>query len=142
MQNRQATTIPPAAAPQSGSKLADLPEADILITESTYGADTHPSRRSQESDLIKAIVEVVTAGGNVLIPAFALGRAQEIILAIRTSALFHSVNVPVYVDGLVREVTDLFQTQLELLPASVQNFAKTQSPFFSEKSSPRIISLA
>ena len=125
-----------------GLKLADLPEADILITESTYGADTHPSRRSQESDLIKAIVEVVAAGGNVLIPAFALGRAQEIILAIRTSPLFHSVNVPVYVDGLVREVTDLFQTQLELLPASVQNFAKTQSPFFSEKSSPRIISIA
>ena len=123
-------------------KLADLPQADILITESTYGADTHPSRRTQESDLIKAIVEVVAAGGNVLIPAFALGRAQEIILAIRTSALFHSVNVPVYIDGLVREVTDLFQTQLDLLPAAVQNFAKTQSPFFSEKSSPRIISIA
>ncbi len=92
--------------------------------------------------MIKAIVEVVSAGGNVLIPAFALGRAQEIILAIRTSALFHSVNVPVYVDGLVREVTDLFQNQLDLLPAAVKNFAKTQSPFFSEKSSPRIISLA
>lgn len=125
-----------------GLKLADLPQADILITESTYGSDTHPSRRTQENDLIKAIVEVVAAGGNVLIPAFALGRAQEIILAIRTSALFHSVNVPVYIDGLVREVTDLFQTQLELLPAAVQNFAKTQSPFFSEKSSPRIISIA
>jgi Cft2 family RNA processing exonuclease len=124
-----------------GLKLADLPQADILITESTYGSDTHPSRRTQESDLIKAIVEIVAAGGNVLIPAFALGRAQEIILAIRTSALFHSVNVPVYIDGLVREVTDLFQTQLELLPAAVQNFAKTQSPFFSEKSAPRIISI-
>jgi Cft2 family RNA processing exonuclease len=124
-----------------GLKLADLPQADILITESTYGSDTHPSRRTQESDLIKAIVEVVANGGNVLIPAFALGRAQEIILAIRTSALFHSVNVPVYVDGLVREVTDLFQTQLDLLPAAVQNFAKTQSPFFSDKSSPRIISI-
>jgi Cft2 family RNA processing exonuclease len=125
-----------------GLKLADLPQADILITESTYGSDTHPSRRTQESDLIKAIVEVVGNGGNVLIPAFALGRAQEIILAIRTSALFHSVNVPVYIDGLVREVTDLFQTQLELLPAAVQNFAKTQSPFFSEKSSPRIVSIS
>ncbi len=124
-----------------GLKLADLPQADILITESTYGSDTHPSRRTQESDLIKSIVEVVAAGGNVLIPAFALGRAQEIILAIRTSALFHSINVPVYIDGLVREVTDLFQTQLELLPAAVQNFAKTQSPFFSEKSAPRIISI-
>lgn len=125
-----------------GLKLADLPQADILITESTYGADTHPSRRSQESDLIKAIVEIVRAGGNVLIPAFALGRAQEIILALRTSALFHSVNVPVYVDGLVREVTDLFQSQLQLLPTSVQNFAQNQPPFFGDKTSPRIISIA
>jgi Cft2 family RNA processing exonuclease len=125
-----------------GLKLASLPQADILITESTYGADTHPSRRSQESDLIEAIVEVVKAGGNVLIPAFALGRAQEIILAIRTSALFHSINVPVYVDGLVREITDLFQNQLDLLPTTVQNFAKNQPPFFNEKSSPRIISIA
>jgi Cft2 family RNA processing exonuclease len=124
-----------------GLKLASLPTADILITESTYGADTHPSRRTQESDLIDAIVEVVKAGGNVLIPAFALGRAQEIILAIRTSATFHSINVPVYVDGLVREVTDLFQNHLDLLPAAIKNFAKTQSPFFSEKSSPRIISI-
>ncbi len=124
-----------------GLKLASLPVADMLITESTYGSDTHPSRRSQESDLIEAIIEVVNAGGNVLIPAFALGRAQEIILAIRTSAAFHSVNVPVYVDGLVREVTDLFQNQLDLLPAAIKNFAKTQSPFFSEKSSPRIISI-
>ncbi len=124
-----------------GLKLASLPEADMLITESTYGGDTHPSRRSQESDLIEAIVEVVKAGGNVLIPAFALGRAQEIILAIRTSALFHTTNVPVYVDGLVREITDLFQNQLDLLPAAVKNFAKTQSPFFSEKSSPRIMSI-
>lgn len=117
-----------------GLKLADLPQAQMLITESTYGADTHPSRRTQESELIEAIVAVVRAGGNVLIPAFALGRAQEIILALRTSAVFHSANVPVYVDGLVREVTDLFAERLELLPAAVQNFAKTQSPFFCDKS--------
>jgi Cft2 family RNA processing exonuclease len=124
-----------------GLKLASLPTADILITESTYGSDTHPSRRTQESDLIDSIVEIVRAGGNVLLPAFALGRAQEIILALRTSATFHSANVPVYIDGLVREITDLFQERLELLPAAVQNFAKNQSPFFSEKSSPRIISI-
>ncbi len=124
-----------------GLKLADLPKADMLITESTYGGDTHPSRKSQESELIEAVMRVVQAGGNVLIPAFALGRAQEIILALRTSPIFMTANVPVYVDGLVREITDLFQNQLDLLPKTVRNFAKTQTPFFNEKSSPHIISV-
>jgi Cft2 family RNA processing exonuclease len=124
-----------------GLKLADLPKADMLITESTYGGDTHPSRKSQESELIEAVMKVVQAGGNVLIPAFALGRAQEIILALRTSPIFMTANVPVYVDGLVREITDLFQNQLDLLPKTVRNFAKTQTPFFNEKSSPHIISV-
>ncbi|NEP42953.1 MAG: MBL fold metallo-hydrolase, partial [Okeania sp. SIO2H7] len=73
----------------TGLMLKDLPQADMLIIESTYGAGTHPSRRTEETGLIEAIASVVKAGGNVLIPAFALGRAQEIILAIRTSALFH-----------------------------------------------------
>ena len=122
-----------------GLRLADLPEADILITESTYGADTHPSRKAQETELLKAVAEVVQAGGNVLIPAFALGRAQEIILAIRTSAMFHNLNIPVYVDGLVRAVTDVFNHNLDFLPATVQNFAQQQEPFFNPDGKPRIM---
>jgi Cft2 family RNA processing exonuclease len=124
-----------------GLQLADLPQAEMLITESTYGSEVHPSRRSQEGELLQAIAEVVEAGGNVLIPAFALGRAQEIILAIRTSALFHSLNIPIYVDGLVRPVTNVFQDNLELLPKAVANFAKTgrKDPFFDATSKPPII---
>ncbi len=76
----------------SGLKLAELVQADMLITESTYGADTHPSRKTQETALLNAIASVVQSGGNVLIPAFALGRAQEILLALRTSAVFGETN--------------------------------------------------
>ncbi len=124
-----------------GLQLADLPPAEMLITESTYGSDVHPSRRSQEGELLQAIAEIVQAGGNVLIPAFALGRAQEIILAIRTSALFHSLKIPVYVDGLVRPVTNVFQDNLTLLPKAVANFAKTgrKDPFFDASATPPII---
>jgi Cft2 family RNA processing exonuclease len=124
-----------------GLQLADLPQAEMLITESTYGSDVHPSRRSQEGELLQAIAEIVQAGGNVLIPAFALGRAQEIILAIRTSALFHSLKIPVYVDGLVRPVTNVFQDNLNLLPKAVANFAKTgrKDPFFDASATPPII---
>ncbi|MFB2834430.1 MBL fold metallo-hydrolase [Floridanema evergladense] len=123
-----------------GLKLADLPKADILITESTYGADNHPNRKAQESALLEAIAEVVKNGGNVLVPAFALGRAQEIILAIRTSAVFHKLQIPIFVDGLVRAITDVFRDNLTLLPQSVKNFAQQkQEPFFDPNSPSPVI---
>jgi len=125
----------------TGLKLADLPSADILITESTYGSDTHPSRKAQEAALIEAIASVVSRGGNVLIPAFALGRAQEIILAIRTNKIFHNTHVPVYVDGLVRAVTDVFRDELDLLPSGVQNLQRQNGiePFCDPEGIPPII---
>ena len=128
----------------TGLQLGELPEADILITESTYGADVHPARKTQETALIEAIAAVVKAGGNVLIPAFALGRAQEIILAIRTSNLFHQLKIPVYIDGLVRAVTDVFRDNLELLPTSVQNLLKQNGiePFCDPTGIPPIIAIA
>lgn len=127
-----------------GLRLADLPVADVLITESTYGGDTHPARKTQETALITAIAAVVQAGGNVLIPAFALGRAQEILLAIRTSAIFQKLDIPIYVDGLVRSVTDTFRENLELLPLSVQNMVNSSGiePFMDEKSKPIVIPIA
>ncbi len=128
----------------TGLRLADLPEADILITESTYGADVHPARRVQETALLEAIAQIVQAKGNVLIPAFALGRAQEIILAIRTSNLFHNLRIPVYVDGLVRAVTDVFRDNLDLLPGSVQNLVKQNAiePFFDPAGTPPVIPIS
>ncbi len=128
----------------TGLAIADLPQADILITESTYGADVHPARKTQETALLEAIAEVVQAGGNVLIPAFALGRAQEIILAIRTSNLFHKLKIPVYVDGLVRAVTDVFRDNLDLLPAPVQNLVKQNGmePFFDPTGTPPVIPIS
>lgn len=113
----------------------------MLITEATYGANTHPARKTQEMALISALASVVQSGGNVLIPAFALGRAQEILLLIRTSQEFQKLQIPIYVDGLVRAVTDTFRDNLDLLPSAVQNLVKQceTEPFFDEKSNPPII---
>ncbi|NET05553.1 MAG: MBL fold metallo-hydrolase, partial [Symploca sp. SIO2B6] len=128
----------------TGLQICDLPEADLLITESTYGADAHPARKAQETALIKAVASVVQAGGNVLIPAFALGRAQEILLAIRTSHEFRQMKIPVYVDGLVRAVTNTFRDHLTLLPQSVQNLVAQTGiePFFDSEGIPPIIPIA
>ncbi len=124
-----------------GLRLEDLPTADILITEGTYGNINHPARKEQERGLVESVVEVIKNGGNVLIPAFALGRAQEIILMLKRHALMQGIKAPIYIDGLVRKVTDTFQEHLEFLPESVQNYAKTQSAFFSSTSNPPVISI-
>ncbi|MGB5960633.1 MAG: MBL fold metallo-hydrolase [Coleofasciculaceae cyanobacterium] len=128
----------------TGLRVADLPTADILITESTYGADVHPARKTQETALLEAIAEIVQNGGNVLIPAFALGRAQEILLAIRTFHLFHKLQVPIFVDGLVRAVTDVFRDNLDFLPPSVQNLVRQNGlePFFDPKGTPAVIPIS
>ena len=109
----------------SGLRLKDLPQADILLTEGTCGADTNPARKPLETELLNEIAAVVQAGGNVLIPGAPLGRAQDILLAMRTSNLFQTKKIPIYVDGMVRAVTDILGSNLDLLPTSVQNASKT-----------------
>ncbi|KAI1084022.1 beta-lactamase-like protein [Whalleya microplaca] len=53
---------------------------DVLITESTYGVSTHVPRVEREQALMKSITNILNRGGRVLMPVFALGRAQELLL--------------------------------------------------------------
>lgn len=52
----------------------------ILLTESTYGTQCHLSRVERESRFTKTVTDVVTRGGTCLLPVFAIGRAQELLL--------------------------------------------------------------
>lgn len=58
----------------------DAVRPDVLITESTYGATTRASKSRKEADLLHKIHSCVSAGGKVLVPVFAVGRAQELCL--------------------------------------------------------------
>lgn len=53
---------------------------DVLITESTYGVSTHVPRMEREQALMKSITNILNRGGRALLPVFALGRAQELLL--------------------------------------------------------------
>lgn len=55
-------------------------KVDVLITESTYGIASHVPRVEREQALMKSITGVLNRGGRVLMPVFALGRAQELLL--------------------------------------------------------------
>lgn len=82
--------------------------ADVVITEATYGSRIHAPRSQEMQRLLDTIGETLDAGGRALVPAFAVGRSQEIILALRNYMRRTKRKYPVYVDGLIRNVNTVF----------------------------------
>jgi putative mRNA 3-end processing factor len=75
-----------------------------LIVESTYGSRNHPPRGKMEERLIQVVEETIDRGGVALIPAFSVGRTQEVITLLYT----HAPYLDIYVDGLSRDVTEIY----------------------------------
>ncbi len=109
-------------------------KADALVLESTYGGKMHANRVAEEKRLIATLQRVIERGGKVLIPAFALGRSQEIVQIIL--AYRDQFDAPVYVDGMVRSVCDAYATFADLLPVRTVKMAGEQHLFFREKVRP------
>ncbi|MBR6771313.1 MAG: MBL fold metallo-hydrolase [Lachnospiraceae bacterium] len=93
-------------------------EADYVIIESTYGDRIHSATRPDYvSELAQILQETFDAGGNVVIPSFAVGRTQEILYFLRQIKAENRIqghpNFPVYVDSpLAVEATDIFQKNI------------------------------
>ena len=81
---------------------------DVAVVEATYGSRIHAPRSHEVRRLLDAIGDVIADGGRVLIPAFAVGRAQELVLALRNYIRRTKKKFPVYVDGLIRNVNAVF----------------------------------
>ncbi|GAB5518139.1 MAG: MBL fold metallo-hydrolase [Rhodothermales bacterium] len=104
--NLRSQTIIPAAS---------LPEEpiDVLMLETTLGADSEAeltTRRSEEKRLGESIARVLDRGGTVLIPVFALGRAQEVLALIgryKDRGII-SDRIPVYTAGSMRAIADVY----------------------------------
>ncbi|KJH44442.1 NC domain protein [Dictyocaulus viviparus] len=69
---------------------------DCLISESTYATTIRDSKRARERDFLKKIHDRVIAGGKVLIPVFALGRAQEMCILLESYWERMDLKVPIY----------------------------------------------
>jgi metallo-beta-lactamase family protein len=89
---------------------------DTLIIESTYADRDHDSVRGAEEKLGEAIRRTAARGGKVLLPAFALGRIQEIIYALHELHRAGRIpNIPVYVDSpLAVDTTTVFRMHPEV----------------------------
>ncbi|KAL9893210.1 integrator complex subunit 11 [Glossina fuscipes] len=79
-----------------GSAWIDKCRPDLLISESTYATTIRDSKRCRERDFLKKVHECVAKGGKVLIPVFALGRAQELCILLETYWDRMNLKYPIY----------------------------------------------
>jgi uncharacterized protein len=119
------------------SAIAKYPRIDALFTESTYGGqnDITPNRRDSEAELIETVKRTVTNGGKVLIPLFAVGRAQEMMLTLEAllGGENKEFNVPVYLDGMILEASAIHTAYPEYLKEGVRlRILNNRSPFENE----------
>ncbi|HYA61419.1 MAG TPA: beta-CASP ribonuclease aCPSF1 [Candidatus Acidoferrum sp.] len=115
----------------------NFPRLEALIMESTYGGpqDQTPSRREAENKLINIIKHTTSKNGKVLIPAFAVGRSQEVMLVLEEAIRKKAIDeIPVYLDGMIWEATAIHTTYPEYLNNDLRNmiFHEGMNPFLSE----------
>jgi metallo-beta-lactamase family protein len=90
---------------------ADLPPVDYLIMESTYGNRLHQPLGAVAEKLAEIIRRTAARGGRIIVPAFAVGRTQQLVLLMHELVNKQAIpSIPVYVDSpLAVNVTDIFR---------------------------------
>jgi KH/beta-lactamase-domain protein len=116
----------------------DFPRVETLVLESTYGGrdDYQTDQADSERDLKKVITETYERGGKVLIPAFAVGRSQEIMLVLEEAMRNGDIpTMPVHLDGMIWEATAIHTTYPEYLRDDLRDriFHEDSNPFLAEQ---------
>lgn len=107
-------------------------DADALVMESTYGDRLHAPIEQMDDELATVVQRVHRRGGKIVIPSFALERAQEIVFALKAlKAKGRIPPMPVYVDSpLTVKITDVFKLHPECYDAETRALIeRNQSPF-------------
>lgn len=110
-----------------------ITKADYILIESTYGDRLHPPVEERKRELIRIINETYKRGGKLMIPSFAIERAQEIIYYIgefMQAGLIPKMNV--YLDSpMAMRATEVFKKYYKYYNADVQKSMKKRSDLFS-----------
>ncbi len=86
-------------------------DLDALVIESTYANEDHTDRLELEKRFVDSVTEVVERGGTVLVPAFGVGRSQEMACILAA----HHFEYPVFLDGMAREASRIIMNHNEFL---------------------------
>lgn len=114
---------------------AEIPPVrpDVLIVESTYGVQGHEEREGKEQRFTNLVHSIIRRGGHVLMPVFALGRAQELLLILEEYWERHPDlhSVPIYyASNLARKCMAIYQTYIHTMNSNIRSrFAKRDNPF-------------
>jgi metallo-beta-lactamase family protein len=111
---------------------APVAGCDVLITECTYGNRVHPEPSDMKTALVRIFKDTIALGGRVVIPAFSLGRTQQVVYLL--NELFNAgqlPRIPIFVDSpLARTLTAIFRRHPECFDDEVQKTLESdQDPF-------------
>lgn len=105
---------------------------DVMVMESTYGNRRHEVTRPEEAKrLVNDVANTIKEGGTVLLPAFAVGRSQEVILILKQAMEREEIpEFPVYVDGMVRDINGIYSQFADELQRPLRRKAEQGEPLF------------
>lgn len=101
-----------------------MPPADYLIMESTYGGRSHDDEKVVKNQLSDVIQRTAARGGKVIVPAFAVGRTQQLVLLLHELTNEGRVpNIPIFVDSpLAVDVTEIFRKHPECFDEEARRY--------------------
>ncbi|CAJ0650398.1 11363_t:CDS:2, partial [Entrophospora sp. SA101] len=113
---------------------AELPhtQSDVLITESTYGVQSHEPRLEKEARFTGLVHDIVQRGGRCLMPVYALGRAQELLLILDEYWEAHPEleSVPIYyASSLAKKCMAVYQTYINMMNSRIRKQFAISNPF-------------
>ena len=124
---------------RGGDRILRDPESvdgvDALIIESTYGNRDHSPRETAEEEVLSSVVSTLEGGGKVIIPAFSVGRTQEVVYTInRLTEAGKMPKVPIFVDSpLSVNATEIHRLHPECFNEEIYQFLREHhNPFGME----------
>lgn len=113
-----------------GAAQIDRLKLDLLITESTYAKTVRDSKHAREREFLKAVHKCVSGGGKVLIPAFALGRAQELCILLDDYWERMNLKIPIYFSaGLTIQANMYYKMLIGWTSQKIKNSYTVHNPF-------------
>jgi metallo-beta-lactamase family protein len=108
---------------------------DVLITESTYGGRLHDPYEKASLELAEVLIGAADRGGKVIVPSFAVGRAQELVYHIAVLLREKRIpDIPIYVDSpLTVDVTEIYRLHPECYDVEVQKMIENGGEPFGFK---------